>query len=216
MPSIARKVRFSVLLLLMVLLILVAPFLREFIRIKLIMDIVTTAIMIAAIWATGERKHQSAISFGLALPFVLLTWVNYAARNEFVTLMAHLVGILFFGYVIFSILKFVLESKTVTREVIFAAIVSYLLIAVIWAYGYSALELLQPGSFRVPEDAFQGGGSHFIYFSIITLTTLGYGDITPLTHQAGSLTAVEALVGQVYLVVLVAWLVGMYVSRKSR
>jgi hypothetical protein len=216
MPFRVRNIRFSVLLVLTVLLILVAPFLREFVRIQLIMDIVTTAILIAAIWATGERKHQAAISFGLALPFLALTWVNYAIHNDLVTLMAHLVGILFFGYVIYSILKFITETKIVTREVIFAAIVSYLFIAVIWAYGYSALELLKPGSFRVPEDAFQGGGSHFIYFSIITLTTLGYGDITPLTQQAGSLSAVEALVGQIYLVVLVAWLVGMYVSRKSR
>jgi len=216
MPFRVRNIRFSVLLVLTVLLILVAPFLREFVRIQLIMDIVTTAILVAAIWATGERKHQAAISFGLALPFLALTWVNYAIHNDLVTLMAHLVGILFFGYVIYSILKFITEKKIVTREVIFAAIVSYLFIAVIWANGYSALELVQPGSFSVPEGAFQGSGSVFFYFSIVTLTTLGYGDVTPLTQQAGSLAAVEALVGQIYLVVLVAWLVGMYVSRKSR
>lgn len=216
MPFRVRNIRFSVLLLLTVLLILVAPFLREFVRIKLLMDIVTTLILIAAIWATGERKHQTVISYGLALPFLMLTWTQYAVNNSLLTFASHLIGILFFGYVIYSILKFITENETVSREIIFAAIVSYLFLAVIWSYAYSALELIYPGSFRIPEDAFQGGGSHFIYFSYVTLTTLGYGDITPLTPKAGSLAIIEALVGQIYLVVLVAWLVGMHVSRKSR
>ena len=56
----------------------------------------------------------------------------------------------------------------------------------------------------------------FEYFSFITITTLGYGDITPLTNRASALTLLEAIIGQIYLVVLVAWLVGMYVSRKAR
>ena len=216
MPFNARSIRFSVLLLLTVLLILVIPFLRGFIRIKLIVDIMTTAILVAAIWATGERKYQTAIAFCLALPFLVLTWSNHIVKNSFLAFSGHLIGILFFGYVVYSILKYVLGAKTVTREIIFAAIASYLFIAVIWAYGYSALELIQPGSFRIPDGAFSDSGSVFIYFSFVTITTLGYGDITPLTQQAGSLATVEALVGQIYLVVLVAWLVGMHVSKKSR
>ena len=56
----------------------------------------------------------------------------------------------------------------------------------------------------------------FLYYSLVTLTTLGYGDITPITYIAGSLAVLEAIFGQLYLVVLVAWLVGMYVSKKSK
>ena len=55
-----------------------------------------------------------------------------------------------------------------------------------------------------------------LYYSFVTLTTLGYGDITPLTEKAKSLTILEAFIGQVYFVVVLAWLVGMHVSRKSK
>jgi hypothetical protein len=56
----------------------------------------------------------------------------------------------------------------------------------------------------------------FQYFSFVTITTLGYGDITPVTEVAKAITVLEAVVGQLYLVVAVAWLVGMYVSKKSK
>ena len=216
MPINVRNIRFSVLLILTVLLILVAPFLRDFIRARLILDIITMSILLASIWATGERKHQTPIALALALPFIAVTWLNYAFEHDKFLFSGNLIGILFFGYVIYSILKYIFESETVTREIIFAAIVSYLFLAVIWAFAYSALEFLFPGSFTIPDDAFKDGGYHFLYFSFVTITTLGYGDITPLTQKASSLAIIEALVGQIYLVVLVAWLVGMYVSRKSR
>ena len=59
-------------------------------------------------------------------------------------------------------------------------------------------------------------GNHCLCFGFITITTLGYGDITPLTNRASALALIEAVVGQMYLVVLVAWLVGMHVSQRSR
>jgi voltage-gated potassium channel Kch len=57
---------------------------------------------------------------------------------------------------------------------------------------------------------------HFQYFSFVTITTLGYGDVIPITDKASVLAMMEALIGQIYLVVLVAWLVGMHVSRRSK
>ena len=216
MPLDIKNIRFSVLLLLTILLILVGPFLRNFVSTRLLLDIITTAILLAVIWATGDRKHQAITSMALALPFLVLTWLNYTVHHNYFLFSGHLIGILFFGFVVYSILRFVFEARRVTREIIFAAIVSYLFLAVIWSYAYSALEFIYPGSFTIPDEAFQDGKFHFFYFSFVTITTLGYGDITPLTPKASSLAIIEALVGQIYLVVLVAWLVGMYVSRKSR
>jgi voltage-gated potassium channel len=73
-----------------------------------------------------------------------------------------------------------------------------------------------PGSFALPDKGFRGYFLQFQYFSFITITTLGYGDIIPLTDKASTLAICEAVVGQIYMVVLVAWLVGMHVSRKSQ
>lgn len=211
-----RRIRFSVLLLLTVLMILTTPFLRDFVRIKGLLDIFTTVILIAATWAAGPRKYQIVTFIVLAVPYLILTWANYLADSSLLVLGRDAIGTFFFGFVVYSILKFVIRSEEVTREVIFAAIVSYLLLAVIWSFVYSSLELVYPGSFNVSAARVDDSRYHFIYFSFVTLTTLGYGDIAPLTDKASSLVIVEALVGQIFLVVLVAWLVGMHVSRKSR
>jgi voltage-gated potassium channel Kch len=63
---------------------------------------------------------------------------------------------------------------------------------------------------------FREESMRFEYFSFMTITTLGYGDITPITDKATALALIEAVVGQVYMVVLVAWLVGMHVSQRPR
>jgi len=78
------------------------------------------------------------------------------------------------------------------------------------------LELMIPGSFAFPDKSFRAETMQFEYFSFVTITTLGYGDIIPLSNKASALALLEALIGQVYLVVLVAWLVGMHVSRRSK
>jgi voltage-gated potassium channel Kch len=68
----------------------------------------------------------------------------------------------------------------------------------------------------VAHAKLQEAESIYLYFSLVTITTLGYGDITPIGPQAVSLAVLEAITGQIYLVVVVAWFVGLYVSRKSK
>jgi hypothetical protein len=88
--------------------------------------------------------------------------------------------------------------------------------ALMWSYAYALLEFYQPGSFNALEGLTSDSRQFFLYYSFVTLTTLGFGDITPLTEKAKSLTILQAFIGQVYLVVVLAWLVGMHVSRKSK
>ncbi len=89
-----------------------------------------------------------------------------------------------------------------------------------WAFVFSVLESIHPGSFAVGEVQIEAGRSLFIYYSFVTITTLGYGDITPITATANSFSFLEAVTGQIYLVVLVARLVGMHIAqsmdRKAR
>jgi hypothetical protein len=83
----------------------------------------------------------------------------------------------------------------------------YLLAALMWAFVYTFLELIDPASFNIDMSRSQDYLLVFQYFSFVTLTTLGYGDITPVTEVAKAITVLEAVVGQLYLVVAVAWLV---------
>jgi hypothetical protein len=85
-----------------------------------------------------------------------------------------------------------------------------------WSFLYGVLDLVEPGSFAISEAQTLGERTIYLYYSFVTITTLGYGDVTPISYIATSLAVLEAVVGQLYLVVLVAWLVGMYVSKKSK
>jgi hypothetical protein len=75
--------------------------------------------------------------------------------------------------------------------------------------------MLQPGSFQIAQDI-DISYSHFTYYSFVTLTTLGYGDITPLSYPARSLSTVEAVTGQLYLAVMIAGLLGAYISQSRK
>lgn len=208
--------RFLILLVLILLTIVLTPFLDDFIETRILMDFFLTVIFIAIILAIRSKRSQLIIASFLALPLILSTWSFYFVELRSISLMTRIFGALFFGYSVINILRIVVQSVDVTKETIFAAIVAYLLIAMTWSFLYMILELMIPGSFAFPDKSFRAETMQFEYFSFVTITTLGYGDIIPLSNKASALALLEALIGQVYLVVLVAWLVGMHVSRRSK
>ena len=208
--------RFLVLLVLILFMLVLAPFLDVFIQTRIMMDVFLTAIFILIIYTIQLKRYQTIIALALALPLIISTWSVYFVDIKTVSLLTRIFGALFFAYAAINILRIIAKSEEVTRETIFAAIVAYLLIALMWAFLYMILELASPGSFSFPDWGSRGETMQFEYLSFVTITTLGYGDITPVTDQASALVIIEAVVGQIYLVVLVAWLVGMHVSQRSR
>ena len=124
-------------------------------------------------------------------------------------------AILFESYMVITILKFIFNTPIVTGNVISAAIVVYMFIRSLWFHIFVILETLQPGSFSTPHDLLCENPTIFIYYSFVTLTTLGYGDITPLTTQSSSLAITEAIIGQIYMTVLIARLVGLQIVQSS-
>jgi len=208
--------RFLILLVLIMSLLVLTPFLDDFVETRILMDAFLTAIFFAIIFAVKSKRSHVIIASILALPLVISTWSFYFVELTSISLLTRIFGALFFGYAVINILRIVVQSEEVTKETIYAAIVAYMLMALMWAFLYMILELLAPGSFSFPERGFRAETMRFKYFSFVTITTLGYGDIAPLTNKASSLVMLEALFGQIYLVVLVAWLVGMHVSRRSK
>jgi len=208
--------RFLVLLILLLFLLVLTPFLDKFIETRILMDVFLTAIFIFIIYSIRLKRSQAIIAFVLVLPLIIATWSTYFFEIKTLSMLTRIFGALFFAYAAINILRIIVKSEKVTRETIFAAIVAYLLIALMWAFLYMILELVSPGSFSFPDKGSWGEMMRYEYLSFVTITTLGYGDITPVTDQASALVLIEAFVGQIYLVVLVAWLVGMHVSRRSR
>jgi len=118
---------------------------------------------------------------------------------------------LFFGLVAVRILRSVLKEKRVTTGVISAALCVYLLFGFVWGMFYTFLAWVQPAAFSIGS----ADSTDFVYFSFVTLSTVGYGDILPVTPFARSVAYVEAVSGQFYMAVLISRLVALHVTHES-
>ena len=111
----------------------------------------------------------------------------------------------------------VFMATAVDLNKIAGSVCIYLLVAIVWAILYEFLELWTPGSFSgLTASPGAPRFDEFLYFSLVTITTLGYGDTTPATPLAGTLAALEAVIGVFYTTVLVASLVGDFLARSGR
>ena len=120
-------------------------------------------------------------------------------------------GSVFFSAMIVLICRDLLfYFRTVTGETLWAAINVYVLIGLLFAFLYALLASMIPNAFNGNIGSGGDDMQAFVYFSIVTLTTLGYGDITPNVAQAMTLAYIEALIGQLYVAILIARLVSMY------
>lgn len=126
------------------------------------------------------------------------------------------------SYIIFLLLTIslairqVMRSGTVDANSIIGAVCIYLLLGVIWALFYVLVNILIPGSFsvQISGSAFEQLQA-FLYYSFVTLTTLGYGDIAPIRETARALSTIQAILGQFYIAILVAGLVAAFITQKK-
>jgi hypothetical protein len=116
-----------------------------------------------------------------------------------------------------GMLAFVRRERSLTLDSIFATVAAYLLLALLFAQIYLCLMTWNPASFSLPVDAAERPAhllqSDMTYFSLVTLATVGYGDVLPATHTARMLAMFQAVIGVFYLAVVVAMFVGTYASQ---
>jgi voltage-gated potassium channel len=210
------KERFLILICLILGMVVLVPILNRFTAARVFLEIFLTAIIISMLYVISNKKGFVIAGVLLAVVMLVSFWLVYFTQNKWIAAIGMVTGVLFVGLVISNILGSMLKSEGVDREIIYKAILLYLLAALMWAFLYTFLELVDPASFNIDLDQFRGYSLVFQYYSFVTITTLGYGDITPVTEVAKAFSVLEAVCGQLYLVVVVAWLVGMHVSGKSR
>jgi voltage-gated potassium channel len=123
---------------------------------------------------------------------------------------------LFLLLAIWASMKRVLFSDDLSFDRVVGVVCVYLLLATIWAVLYAFAEIVAPGSFNGIEISGEGGwDTRWIYFSFVTLTTLGYGDVTPATNTTRVLVYTEAVSGVFYMAILVAGLVSAYLAKNQ-
>ncbi len=211
--------RFGLLLVALLVDLLVSPFVESRSFGRILFNIFSTVVLFSALYSISENKRRFYFGLLLWVPAIAGVWLGNFASYFSSLATAPILSTFFLIYTAYWLLRYILRSDEVTSQTIFAALCVYLLLGVIWSYFHFGLEVLQPGSYRGLGEAVgysEGRGSGFLYHSFVTLTTLGYGDITPVSPAARSFSYVEALMGQLYLAVLIARLVGMHIAHSMK
>ena len=206
--------RFGVLLTSLVLLLFL-PFVLPARLATVLSPVLFTVVLLSSLSAVADTRRHVVIGMTLAIPGCGLIIASSVRSLPTLVVVADLVLIVFLAFVAVRILAFVLRSRQVDLGIVLGSVCVYLLLALLWGTAYGLLEQLHPGAFAYPSASGGGADTTLQYFSFVTITTLGYGDVQPVIPIARALSVVEAVFGQMYLVILVARLVGLYTASES-
>lgn len=196
-------------------------------RTRTFLDLFILLVMVTAAYTVINRKRTFFLAVILLAAGLVLVLGDYHWHSNKVMVLGCLCFVGFLGIVILAILQEVMTLQEVNFDAISGSLNGYLLIGLMWGFAFQAVEAAWPGSFSFGEEAKELTGvaiyvgsklPSLFYFSFVTITTTGYGDITPITSIAGQLAITEAVVGQFYMVVLVARLVSLHTmsAKKDR
>ena len=167
-------------------------------------------VMLTAVQNVSDRRSQTVIALALAIPWLCLTVLSILTGDIGIRLADSLLFVAFGFYVVAIMLRQVVTAKKVDFNILCRSVSIYLLLAITWAISYEAIEILMPGSFSSIGQGIAVPFTEYLYFSLTTITSLGYGDITPTAAPARIWVTLEAVTGVFYMVVLVARLVSHY------
>jgi hypothetical protein len=184
-----------------------------------VLDLAMTSVMFASFWTVHRDRRRLWTIAAVGAVAAVLLWVARATGSHGVMAAAFAVFGSTLAYVAAMLLRLVMRARRVSLDSVSGAIAAYLLIASIWACLFALLELFAPGSFTVQGQAIPKGGHPLdlmLYYALVTVTTVGYGDIVPVHPLARNLAALCAVSGQMYVAVLVAALVARFVADDVR
>jgi hypothetical protein len=185
-------------------------------------DVLLTLLFLATFPLFLKRRGYWVAALVFGVPTVVANWTGYALPGlpeRPLAITFHLLAAAFLSLSVAVILTSIQEANAITFDSLAGAFAGYLIAGTVFGHLFAGLEWLAPGSFNfAPHLASQGGQRlppHLLlnYFSFVTLTTVGYGDITPVTQAARTLACLEAVVGQFYIAVVMAELIGLRVSQ---
>ena len=219
------KGRFTPMLVTMFLLFVLFPFLEVSRYSDVLMSLKFGLVIASGVYASKPRTGLSVAILVFGVLGVLATVALHAFPEGPVLFARDGFLFIFCACTAVYILRVVLRSDRITADSICGAVAVFLLLGLMWALLYAGMDLASPDSFIIGvashpayEEAPELGPqfSMFVYYSFNTITTLGNGDIIPLSRAARMFSWLEAVLGQLYLVVLVAHLVGLHVKHSDR
>lgn len=212
-----ERTNFSYLLVALLIFLIAVPLADDFVvgSPPVIRALLFSTTLIIGVWSLKGSGRLFSIGILFVVAGVVFSAASASSHSlvfEYVSL-ASLIGFLVLA--ISHTMKQVAFGTDMSNNRVVGTICVYLLLGVIWALSYSVLELSAPGSFSGFEvNVERGWDSQWLYFSFVTMTNLGYGDLLPVSATARAMAYLQAVFGQFYIAILVAGLVGAYIRRE--
>jgi Ion channel len=213
------RARHLVLLISLLLLFLISPLVAAARYGTVVINSAGVIVLLSGVYAMSEQRRLFVVALIGCVAAIATNLLMVVFQSQWIAIAWHGFTLLLFGLFSVGILKDVLRRGQISTDKICGAICVYLLIGFAWAFGYGIIEFINPGSFsglaQIGTNNHVGRIMQLRYFSVATLTTLGFGDILPRTPVARALATLEAVTGQIYLTVLIARLVGLHIVHAS-
>lgn len=184
----------------------------------MIKSILLTLVLASALLTVAGRGRIMTIATVLAVPALAARWINQYRPDLMPPEVFLIFAIAFVTIVVGNLLSFLFQARFISTEVLCAGISTYLLLGLAWTFAYWLVAEINPSafSFNVANDPDTSmDGFNGLYFSLITLNTVGYGDISPVSKVARMLAAMESMTGLLYVAVLIARMVAIHSTPKS-
>lgn len=183
-------------------------------------QLLIATLVVVGILLAQDTKQLQRILVVLAVIWAIMGAIYaFNQRAIWALLLTYGVLICFHSMVVWIMLRYIFRAQHVTRDVLYAASAVYLLLGAIFVSAFGLLETVtfaQTGLHAFADSSVAADAifpwQNFVYYSYVTLTTLGYGDILPVTLWARSLVSLEAMVGVLYITIIMARLVGLYAA----
>ena len=178
--------------------------------------LLAVVVFCTSLYAVMGRGRITTIAFVLGSPAIVVRLIRLVTHRPVFKMPDEVLGIAFLVFVTSVLVWSILSNPSVTGDTLAGAVAAYLLIGITFGVAYMIIHGLIPGSFRDSiEPGRQFTPADFTFFSFVTLTTVGYGDIVPWASHARSLAIIESVIGIMYPALLISRLVGMRISKRE-
>ena len=217
---------FITLTVLILLAFLLVPLVIQDVHVHLFLQIFFSIFVLFTIMTVQKKKRWiNYLGISLVLPYLFFVCMSVIYNSFYYLFVAYLFYVIFMILAISAIAYHVFTIKYINTNLIFGAIVIYLLVGVLWGRVYFVVDSISPNSFKginsvhVDTDGLESGYDtqfDLLYFSMTTLSTLGVGDIVPVTHMGRTLTVLEAMFGQLFVATVIAKMVSAWKSKDNK
>lgn len=208
--------RFKLLLVATLFVLIVPAFSNSTALADLLFMITMTFLVVQSMVAANVRKNEKRVMPYVVPLLVIITWLEpVGIRSIYYDIGKMLAYITFFGFVVNSLVKYMANADKINLNVLLASVIIYLLMGIIGGFLALLLNTVYGGGYHFPANVEVPHMVNYIYYSFITMTTVGYGDITPVIPETQTLAYLLSVLGQLYVAIIIAFLVGKLLARRN-